>query len=113
MLSASSVLVPLPRSFDLEWWYWLGLSGMFIGCAFRLAETLVVGLPVILSHYYSSLSPSLLLPLPSSSVKWVGLFVIVLVGMTIIKDLWDLLGNLKLTMVRNYYITPVCHVSIM
>jgi dolichyl-phosphate-mannose-protein mannosyltransferase len=66
--------------FDLEWWYWLVLSGMFIGCAF--------------------------------SVKWVGLFVIVLVGMTTIKDLWDLLGNLKLTMVRKHYITRY-HVSVM
>ena len=33
------------------------------------------------------------------SVKWVGLFVIALVGLTTIKDLWDLLGDLSLTMV--------------
>eukprot|EP00731_Ephydatia_muelleri_P028261 Em0019g1134a len=52
--------------FDLEWWYWLALSGLFLGCAF--------------------------------SVKWVGLFVILLVGLSTAKDLWDLLGNLKLTM---------------
>lgn len=50
--------------FDLEWWYWLSLSGMFIACAF--------------------------------SVKWVGLFVIALVGLTTIKDLWDMLGDLKM-----------------
>ncbi|XP_064403207.1 protein O-mannosyl-transferase 2-like isoform X2 [Halichondria panicea] len=52
--------------FDMEWWYWLSLSGMFIGCAF--------------------------------SVKWVGLFVIALVGLTTLKDLWDLWGDLTLTM---------------
>lgn len=33
------------------------------------------------------------------SVKWVGLFVIVLVGVTTIKDLWDLMGDLELSMV--------------
>ena len=36
------------------------------------------------------------------SVKWVGLFVIALVGLTTIKDLWDLLGDLTLTMVCLY-----------
>ena len=35
------------------------------------------------------------------SVKWVGLFVIALVGMTTIKDLWDLLGDLSITMVSD------------
>ena len=34
-----------------------------------------------------------------SSVKWVGLFVIALVGLTTLKDLWDLWGDLTLTMV--------------
>ena len=33
-------------------------------------------------------------------MKWVGLFVIALVGLTTIKDLWDLLGDLRLSMVR-------------
>ena len=36
----------------------------------------------------------------SYSVKWVGLFIILLVGLSTAKDLWDLLGNLKLTMVN-------------
>ena len=38
----------------------------------------------------------------SCSVKWVGVFVVTLVGLTTIKDLWDLLGNLKLSMVRKH-----------
>lgn len=33
------------------------------------------------------------------SVKWVGLFVILLVGLMTIKDLWDLLGDLTISMV--------------
>ena len=41
---------------------------------------------------------SMLLSL-SLSVKWVGVFVVVLVGLTTIKDLWDLLGDLTLPMV--------------
>ncbi|CAI8034049.1 Protein O-mannosyl-transferase 2 [Geodia barretti] len=54
--------------FDLEWWYWLTLSGMFIGCSF--------------------------------SVKWVGLFIIALVGLTTVKDLWDLMGDLRLSVAQ-------------
>ena len=38
-------------------------------------------------------------PPPICSVKWVGLFVISLVGLTTINDLWNLLGDLSLTMV--------------
>lgn len=75
------------RSFDLEWWYWLSLSGMFIGCAFRWTKTLH-NILLWLAHF-----------LYVHSVKWVGLFVIALVGLTTIKDLWDLLGDLSLTMV--------------
>ena len=37
-------------------------------------------------------------PVPYS-VKWVGLFVIILAGLVTIKQLWDLLGNLNLPMV--------------
>ena len=40
------------------------------------------------------------------SVKWVGLFVIALVGLTTIKDLWDLLGDLSLTMVSKIPVLP-------
>ena len=36
------------------------------------------------------------------SVKWVGLFVIALVGLTTIKDLWDMLGDLKMPVVRRH-----------
>ncbi len=55
---------------------------------------------------FSSLLPSSPLPSPPlpSSVKWVGLFVIALVGLTTINDLWDLLGDLSLTKVS--WISP-------
>ena len=38
-------------------------------------------------------------PSLSLSVKWVGVFVVALVGLTTIKDLWDLLGDLTIPMV--------------
>ena len=34
----------------------------------------------------------------SFSVKWVGLFVILLAGLVTVKQLWDLLGDLNLSM---------------
>ena len=30
-----SSTLALCRPFDLEWWYWLTLTGLFLGCAFR------------------------------------------------------------------------------
>ena len=41
----------------------------------------------------------------SLSVKWVGVFVVALVGLTTIKDLWDLLGDLTIPMVLLWYCT--------
>ena len=83
-------MVPLSvyRAFDLEWWYWLALSGMFIGCAFRY---------ICVFKYLSECEK--LCYCDPYSVKWVGLFVIALVGLTTIKDLWDLLGDLSVNMV--------------
>ena len=37
------------------------------------------------------------------SVKWVGLFVILLAGVVTVKDLWDILGDLSLSMVNNIF----------
>ena len=49
--------------FKPKWWFWLSLTGAFIGCAF--------------------------------SVKFVGLFVILLVGVNTIAQLWTILGDLS------------------
>jgi dolichyl-phosphate-mannose-protein mannosyltransferase len=35
------------------------------------------------------------------SVKWVGLFVVILVGLMTIKDLWDILGDLRISLVND------------
>lgn len=42
-------------------------------------------------------------------VKFVGLFVVFLVGLNTIYDLWDLLGNLSLSLVsvKNFFIRRV------
>ena len=45
------------------------------------------------------------------SVKWVGLFVILFVGATTVMDLWDLLGDLKLsnkTLVKHFFARVAC-----
>ena len=47
-------------------------------------------------------------------MKWVGLFVIALVGLTTIKDLWDLFGDLEMPVVREYslhYYESLVHCS--
>jgi dolichyl-phosphate-mannose-protein mannosyltransferase len=51
------------EEFSTKWWFWLSLSGIFIGCAF--------------------------------SVKFVGLFVILLVGINTIAQLWDIMGDVS------------------
>ena len=45
----------------------------------------------------------------SCSVKWVGVFVVMLVGLTTIKDLWDLLGDLTLSMVSMVDAKPLVY----
>ncbi|KAF8584112.1 glycosyltransferase family 39 protein [Ramaria rubella] len=57
------------QSFSIDWWLWLWLTGLSIGCV--------------------------------TSVKWVGLFVTLLVGAYTIEDLWDKFGDLKMP-VRTY-----------
>ena len=42
-------------------------------------------------------------------MKWVGVFVVALVGLTTVKDLWDLLGDLTLPMVLLLWCT-VLHI---
>ena len=49
--------------FSAKWWIWLGVKGVFLGCAF--------------------------------SVKFVGLFVIILLGVNTISELWDILGDVS------------------
>ena len=68
----------------------MSLTGVFLGCVMRLAHHLCLSLTLF--YLFSVMC----FPL---SVKWVGLFVILLVGLMTIKDLWVLLGDLRLTMV--------------
>jgi dolichyl-phosphate-mannose-protein mannosyltransferase len=51
--------------FDVEWYFWLLVSGLSLGLVF--------------------------------SVKWVGLFSIALVGLHTVQDLWNVLGDTKLS----------------
>lgn len=37
-----------------------------------------------------------------TSVKWVGLFAIALVGLNTLQDLWDMFGDLKMPKAYNY-----------
>ncbi|POY73479.1 hypothetical protein BMF94_3416 [Rhodotorula taiwanensis] len=55
------------RPFEEDWWIWLTLTGISIGC----------------SREYS--------------VKWVGMFVTALVGIYTIEDLWNKFGDLRMS----------------
>lgn len=46
-----------------------------------------------------------------SSVKWVGLFAVALVGLYTIEDLWDMLGDLqmpKMTYIKHFMARAAC-----
>ncbi|KAL8277538.1 hypothetical protein RQP46_010093 [Phenoliferia psychrophenolica] len=67
------------RPFEEDWWAWLTLTGISIGCV--------------------------------ASVKWVGLFVTCLVGLYTAEDLWNKLGDLKMsyrTYVRHWVARILC-----
>lgn len=55
--------------FDFEWWFWLSMTGLSIGCV--------------------------------TSVKWVGLFVTLLVGAHTADELWEKFGDLRMP-IRTY-----------
>jgi len=81
------------RPFEEDWWVWLTLTGISIGCVCSCVL----------------LSPSL--PFPSQlcsprrlfarSVKWVGMFVTALVGIYTVEDLWNKFGDLRMSYVSS------------
>jgi dolichyl-phosphate-mannose-protein mannosyltransferase len=54
-------------AFDFEWWFWLSMTGLSIGCV--------------------------------TSVKWIGLFVMALVGAHTADELWEKFGDLRMPLV--------------
>ncbi|PLW41557.1 hypothetical protein PCASD_09993 [Puccinia coronata f. sp. avenae] len=56
-------------AFDFEWWFWLSMTGLSIGCV--------------------------------TSVKWIGLFVMALVGAHTAEELWEKFGDLRMPL-RTY-----------
>ena len=70
----------------------MATTGFFLACAIRWYLLLV-------NMVYHCLSSGLVL----CSVKFVGLFVVLLAGLNTISDLWDLLGDLNLTMVCDLF----------
>ncbi|SCV67340.1 BQ2448_5986 [Microbotryum intermedium] len=77
------------RPFEEEWWFFLTMTGISIGC--------VASTPLLLSD--------------AGSVKWVGLFVTALVGIYTAEDLWNKLGDLRMpyrTYVRHWVARVLC-----
>ena len=71
-------------SFSIDWWLWLFLTGVSIGCVtrfFNLSSCLFLDTDYVFS------------------VKMIGLFVTALVGVYTIEDLWDKFGDVKLPIV--------------
>ena len=74
-------------SFSIDWWLWLFLTGVSIGCVTRFSTFLFACFSILIIF----------------SVKMIGLFVTALVGVYTIEDLWDKFGDVKMPIVSLFF----------
>lgn len=80
-------MLTIPSPFGFDWWFWLTMTGISIGCVTRsVFHSLLDFYHAVLTYIFTS-------------VKMVGLFVTALVGLYTIEDLWDKFGDLKMPVV--------------